>query len=83
MIQQIPEHWPSWLSKKQIEHLKARRRKMLFAQAQQPIPKERLENQEIARLGKEVDDLKRENRLLKKELENVYERLNAYEKKRS
>lgn len=56
---------------------------MLFAQAQQPIPKERLENQEITRLGKEVDDLKRENRLLKKELENVYERLNAYEKKRS
>ena len=44
---------------------------MLYAQAQQPIPKERLENQEIARLGKEVDDLKRENRLLKKELENV------------
>ena len=83
MIQQIPEHWPSWLSEKQIEHLKARRRKMLYAQAQQPIPKERLENQEIARLGKEVDDLKRENRLLKKELENVYERLNAYEKKRS
>lgn len=80
-IQQIPDAWPSWMKSHQIEHLMERRKRQLEEQGQkhQPVP-ERFKPIEI---DIEEDDiverLKRENRMLKAELKNVYERLSRYE----
>ena len=82
-IQQIPAQWPSWMKPYQIKHLVERREKQLkelgWGQKVQPIP-EKVKPVEVIVVEEDiVEQLKRENRMLKRELKNVYERLSKYE----